>query len=112
MFQTLSNFLPALVWTILSGFILTGGDIMLRSWLQTKWSHGFEFTFLVYISGVFCMMMSFFQQNIALATVAAVILNAVGYLLFAYFYYGDTIGVWQIVGIVLGLIAFTIIELK
>ncbi len=85
---------------------------MLRSWLETKWKYGFEFTFLVYISGVFCMMMSFFQQNIAVATVAAVILNAVGYLLFAYFYYGDTIGTWQIAGIILGLVAFAILELK
>ena len=112
MLNALSNLLPAVVWTITSGIVLTAGDLVLRSWLPEKWSYGFELTFLIYIIGVLCMMMSFFQQNIALATVAAVVVNAVGYLLAVYVIYGDTISVWQGVGIFLGLVAFAILELS
>lgn len=112
MFIAISNLLPAVAWTLASGFILTVGDIILRSWLPEKWSYGFELTFLIYVLGVFCMMMSFFQQNIALATVAAVIINAVGYLLAVYLIYGDTISTWQAAGIFLGLVAFAILELS
>jgi drug/metabolite transporter (DMT)-like permease len=110
MVASVALFFPGLVWTLFSGVVLTVGDIILRSWIETKWAHGFELAFLVYVFGVFCMMMSFFHQNIAVGTVAAVVLNAVLYLVAAHFFFGDTIGAWQITGIVLGIIAFAILE--
>lgn len=111
MLIAISNLLPSAVWTIASGFVLTGGDFLLRSWLQTKWPYGFLFTFLVYVLGLLCMMMSFFQQNIAVATVAAVIINVVGYMILAHIFFGDTISLWKGIGIALGLLAFAILEL-
>lgn len=46
----------------------------------TKWFGGFWIVYLIYISGVFLMMLSFFQQNIAVTTVLTVALNAAIYL--------------------------------
>jgi hypothetical protein len=111
MFSVLSSFLPAIVWSVLSGVILTAGDVTLRFWFEAKWAHGFEVTFLLYMLGVFFMMMSFFEQNIAIATIAAIVLNAVGYLVAVYFIYGDSITLWQTVGVALGLIALAILEI-
>jgi hypothetical protein len=112
MFYTISNLLPAIAWSLLSGLVLTGGDIVLRMSFADKWTSGFYLTFMIYMLGIFFMMMSFFQQNIAVATVAAVIINAVGYLVVVYFLYGDTISMPQLAGIVLGLCAFAILELS
>ena len=112
MLNSISNLLPAIVWSLTSGIILTMGDIVLRSWFQTRWQHGFEIAFLIYSLGMFFMLMSFFQQNIAVATVAAVAINAIGYILLAYMIYGDVISHGQIVGIILGLAALAILELS
>ena len=107
----ISHLIPAAVWSIMSGLVLTAGDITLRTWLESKWPHGFELTFLIYILGLLCMMMSFFQQHIALATIAAVVMNAAVYIAVASLVFDDTINGMQIAGIVLGLVAFTLLEL-
>ena len=103
--------MPVILWTLTSGVFLTIGDIVLRIWLPDRWQFGFALVFSIYMLGIFCMMMSFFGQNIAIATVAAVLVNVVGYLLAAYFLFGDTISILQISGCSLGLIAIAILEL-
>lgn len=108
----ISNLLPVVAWTLLGGVVLTAGDILLREWLKSHFAYGFWAAFVVYGLGVLCMMMSFLRgQHIAVATIAAVIVNAVGYILVAHVLYGDSLRVWQVVGIVLGIVAFTILEL-
>src|SRR6185369_7356243 len=102
---------PAVGWTITSGIILTAGDLVLRQWLDTRWEGGFWLVFAIYMAGIFCMMMSFLSQNIAIATVAAIIANAVFYIVASYFIFGDTISALKIVGIVVGFVSFAILEL-
>ncbi len=56
------------------------------------------------------MMLSFFEKNIALATILVVIANAMSYLIVAYAMYGDTISYRQIIGLLFGIVAFIILE--
>lgn len=110
MLAGIAEVFPSIVWTALSGTLLTIGDVVLRLWFGKDVPYGFGIAFLLYAIGLLCMMMSFFGKNIAIATVAAVIINVVTYLLFSYIFYGDTLGVWKIIGIGLGLISIAILE--
>jgi hypothetical protein len=107
----LSNLIPAALWSVMSGIVLTAGDINLRTWLQYKWPYGFELTILIYVLGLLCMVMSFFQQHIAVATIAAIVMNAAIYIAVASYIFHDSMSGMQIAGIVLGLAAFAVLEL-
>lgn len=109
---TVSSLLSPVVWTLLSGIAYTAGDILLRIWFEEKFTLGFPFVFVIYMTGTFCMMMSFFGQNIAIATVAAIVVNVTLYVIAAYLLYGDPIHAWQVIGLVLGLVSLAILELS
>ena len=111
MLNSISTFLPTVAWTVITGILLTLGDLVLREWLDTRWPLGFWVVLTIYMVGTFCMMMSFFSQNIAVATVAAVVANAVGYVVASYFIFGDTISALKIMGMFAGIVSFAILEL-
>jgi drug/metabolite transporter (DMT)-like permease len=108
--QTISGFFPSLMWTILSGFFLTVGDLLLRSWIAHPWSYGFWVSFAVYIVSIFLAMMSFFGENIAIATLLIVMLNSITYLVATYYFYGDTIETRQIIGVFIGFCAIFLLK--
>ena len=110
--RALSGTLPPAYWALTSGLVLTLGDIVLRSWFETGWHYGCLTAFLIYMLGIICIMLSFFGKNIAVATVLAVISNAVMYLLISHWKWGDTISMQQGIGVALGLIAFAVLELS
>ena len=111
MITTISTLLPNIFWILLSGIFLTLGDIALRMWFASDLHNGFLTAFLLYMTGIFCMMMSFFEKNIAVATIATVLVNIIIYLLVSNYLYGDTINGWHLFGIILGCIAIIIFEL-
>lgn len=109
--QALSHLLPAAAWTLLAGCVWTGGDLLLRSWLHSRWEHGFALSFAVIITGTFFWMLGALQQNIAIAAVAAVLINVIGYIVAAHFLYGDTLGLLHGVAITVGLIVIAVLQL-
>lgn len=111
MLHAIALTLPPVVWTFACAAFLTVGDILFRTWLHSQWTAGFAVTFAFYAIGTLCMMMSFFGQGIAVATVAAVIANIVAYLLASWWLYGDAPNLMQIVGIILGFAVIAILEL-
>lgn len=112
MITTISTLLPNILWIFLSGTFLTLGDIALRMWFASDLRNGFLIAFLLYVTGIFCMMMSFFEKNIAVATIAAVLVNIIIYLAVSNYLYGDTLNGWHFFGIGLGFIAIIIFELR
>lgn len=108
--QTIASFFPSLIWTILSGLFLTVGDILLRSWIAHPWPYGFWVSFAVYVVSIFLAMMSFFGENIAIATLLIVILNTITYLIVTYYFYGDTIEPRQIIGVFVGFSAVFLLK--
>lgn len=105
-----SQALSPIMWIILGSTFLTAGDISFRYYIENHWSYGFIISFGIYTIGMFLMVMSFFGQNIAVATVIAILLNISGYLALAYFLFGDTIGVREGVGLILGFVAIYLLE--
>lgn len=103
--------LPSVAWTVLSGVAYTAGDIMLREWFAHHERGWFYLVFVIYMTGTACMMLSFFEQNIAIATVAAIVVNVIAYLAVAYFLYGDSVSPLQVFGILLGLASLAILEI-
>jgi len=111
MLTVIAASLPTIVWTLLSGILWTIGDLTMRSWIETKWPYGFEVSLLICMVGVFCVMMSCFQQNIAIATLSAIVVNVIGYLIGAFLIFGDILSITQGIGIFLGLLSVSILEL-
>lgn len=111
MVKSLAALLPALAWTGFSAFFLSTADITLRSWQKTPWPYGFTAAFLLYMIGMICMMLSFMRQNIAAASVAAVVANTSVFILASYFLYGDKITPMQGAGLLLGLVALALLEI-
>lgn len=110
MIKIVAQTLPSLTWTIIGGILLTVGDVALRSWFETHWKFGFTASFVIYVLGMLCMMMSFFGENIAIATVVMVLLNTILYLVISYYLYGDTLHTPQMIGIALGMVAIVFLK--
>ncbi|MFZ2586792.1 MAG: hypothetical protein WAZ18_01515 [Alphaproteobacteria bacterium] len=111
MMLTLANLLPSLAWTCLSASLLTLADILFRGWQLNPWPNGFGIIYIVYAIAIFFTMMSFFGENIAVATITLIIFNSVAYMLLAYGLYGDTLTPIQLTGISLGLAAIVVMKL-
>lgn len=109
--QSISALMPALGWMLFSAGLLTIGDVVFRVWLNQQFSFGFWAVLLVYVVGIFCLMLSFFGEHIAIAGAICIIANSVIYLVVAYLIYGDTISPWQMVGMVLGIAAIFAMQL-
>lgn len=83
----------------------------MRAWFAAPFRGGIALMFAICMTVTACMMLSFFGQNIALATVAAIVVNVMTYLAYAYVVFGDTVSAVHIAGLVLGLVAFALLEL-
>ena len=110
MLLSLSTLLPAAVWVVMSGLLLTVGDVLFRFGVGTHSGLLFAGAYVVYAVGVFSMTMSFFGQNIALATLAAILVNVIGITIVSLWYFGDEISLMQWAGIALGIAALFMLE--
>lgn len=107
----MANLLPTIYWSILSGVLLTFGDISMRFFIDKYEKYDlFLVTVFLYTFGVFCMMMSFFGKDIAVATVMAIIFNAVFLLLINNFYFNEPLSLMGYLGILVAFIAVIILE--
>lgn len=106
----IASLIAPIYWMVISSVFLTVGDIMFRWWLEQQWPHGFALSCGIYALGMFCLIMSFFGENIAIATVIGITLNVIFYLAYAYFAYGDTLSTKEIIGIFTGLAAIYLLE--
>ncbi len=105
-----SQLLPSLSWIIISSLFLTAGDISFRYYIENHWNMGFVVSFGIYMIGIFFLTMSFFGQNIAVATVIGILFNITTYLIFAYFLFGDMISIRESIGLLLGFAAIFLLE--
>lgn len=105
-----SQLLPPLMWIGLSSLFFTVGDIIFRFWIQNTANLHFLGGLIFVCIGMFCLAMSFPSQNIAVATVVAILLNITLYLIAAYFIFGEMITIRESVGLLLGFAAIYILE--
>jgi hypothetical protein len=110
MLQVISTFFPAVLRVLLSGVLLTTGDVVFRFGMNSHGSALFGVAYIIYAAGVFCMTMSFFGQNIAVATLAAVLVNMITIAVVSAWYFCDEISIIQWSGMGLGIIALLLLE--
>jgi len=101
-----------LVLVFMGGIVLTGGDILMRYWIDNHKVSLFVLGILIYVFGEILMALSFKYQNIAVASILTVIFNIIALSILSYFVFGDKLNLLAIVGITMGLISVTILEIS
>ena len=110
MLPTLAQLFPPIVWIVSGGLFLTLGDVIIRFWISSNWLPGFFLGFTMYLIGIFALIMSFFGQNIAVASVAIIIVNIATLTIVNAYFFNVHLSTIQYIGIVFGLVSFTILE--
>ena len=108
--MSISQLLPPIIWIGLSASFFTMGDIFFRFWYQSSSTLYFIIAFCISTTGIFFLSMSFPHQNIAVATVACILINITLYLIAAFLIFGDMITIKQSIGLLLGFAAIFILE--
>lgn len=99
------------------GTFLTIGDVSMKKWMLT-YSENF-FTdhlyyivgMIFYISGLTMFAFTLKHKNLAIATIMLVFFNVFTISIVGYFFFGERFSVTQIVGILVGLLSVTLLEI-
>lgn len=97
---------------IIGAFIDTVGDIIMKEWVINKNPWLFALGMFIYLVGLGFLAFSYNYKNIAVASVIFVILNVVALSLVSWFYFKEVLTPIQIVGIIVGIVAIFILEIK
>lgn len=103
---------PSLVWICGGGLLLTAGDVFMRYFVDSPDATRFFLTgFSLYIFGLLCLAFSYFGQEIAQASVAMILVNVITLIAVDVFIFNQAISSLGYFAIVLGIVAFVILEL-
>lgn len=100
------------MWVLLGGLLLTAGDVVIKYWIANAEHPGMLFGagYALYLIGVLCMIMSFFGQNIALATMAAILVNVISLTLVSSWIFNESVSVLGYLGLGIAFVALGLIE--
>ena len=104
--------MPAIVWLLLGGAILTAGDIVFKFWVEKPQQWLYAAGLAIYIVGLMFLVQSFKTQNIALASTVFVVFNVVTLALVSWFYFGEKLTPLAIAGVALALFSVGLLELN
>jgi len=103
------------LWYLMTGgTLLTAGDIVLKEWLTQRLPYAsalYGIGLALYVIALICLVESFRGMHIAAASVLLVVVNVVTLALASRFYFGESLTMSQIAGIILALCAIALIEL-
>lgn len=103
------NWFP-LVLLFFGGIILTAGDIVAKHWVETSKNYLFFTVLFLYLIGLVFLIFSFKYKNIAVASLIFVIFNITTLTMVSWFYFHERLTAVELVGIVLGLVAVSLLE--
>lgn len=101
----------AFILLLIGGIILTIGDIVMKKWVTNNNYVFYIVGLIVYLIGLNFLAQSFKYKNIAVASVIFVIFNVVTLSLVSWLYFKETLSLFQIIGIVLGICSVIILEI-
>jgi multidrug transporter EmrE-like cation transporter len=84
----------------------------MRYWIDNHLTYLFVLGIMVYVVGEVIMALSFRYQNIAVASILTVIFNILALSILSYFMFGDKLNLLAIIGIIMGLVSVTILEIS
>jgi hypothetical protein len=102
---------PAVFWICGGGLLLTAADIIMIYYLeQGRSGYVFAAAFLVYMLGMLCLCFSYFGEDIAMASIAIVLVNVITLAIVNAFFFGHVLTSLSYFAMALGAIAFVILE--
>lgn len=105
------NWIPIII-LLIGGIILTIGDIVMKKWVITNSNYLYIIGLTIYLIGLMFLVQSFKYKNIAAASVMFVIFNVTTLSIVSWLYFKEALTTTQIMGIIMGLIAISILELN
>jgi multidrug transporter EmrE-like cation transporter len=97
---------------LIGASIDTIGDIIMKQWVINKNPWLFCLGIFIYLIGLGFLAYSYNYKNIAVASAIFVILNIIALSLVSWFYFREALTPVQIIGIIVGIIAIFILEIK
>lgn len=93
------------------GVILTAGDIVMKKWVVNNSVFLFIAGLAIYLAGLVFLSFSFKYKNIAVASTIFVIFNIATLSIVSWLYFKETLSVYQLIGIALGICSIIFLEL-
>ncbi len=104
------QYLPFLL-LFIGGSVLTVGDIVMKKWVMDNSPFIFVAGLLIYLVGLIFLVLSYKYTNIAVASIILEIFNIVTLLIVSWFYFHETLNIYQCIGILLGISAIFFLEM-
>ncbi len=105
------NLLPIIL-IALSGIILTGGDLLMKTWVANGKQAFYFIGLIIYLIGLIFLAQSFKYKNIAIASLLVILFNVITLLFVSWLFYKETLSSIQLFGVLLGIVTVVILELN
>lgn len=99
-----------LILALIGGLVLTGGDILMKEWVETNSSYFFIFGLIIYIIGLVFLSFSFKYKNIAVASMIFVLFNIITLSIVSWFFFKEPLRRVELIGIMLGIFSIIVLE--
>ena len=100
-----------MVFLIIAGAFLVTGDLTFRFWLESGNRFLYFLGLIQYFAAMVLLVQSYRTHHIAIASVIMTILNASVVTLVLWRFFGDSLSVKQIIGMVLAVVGIVLLEL-
>jgi multidrug transporter EmrE-like cation transporter len=94
------------------GIVLTIGDIVMKEWVKNNQLLFYVLGLFIYLIGLIFLSQSFKFKNIAVASILLVLFNVITLTIVSIFFFKEAPSLKQGIGIALGLVAATLLELS
>ena len=95
----------------IGGSILTFGDIVMKKWVANNSIPVFITGLSIYLVGMVFLSLSYKYKNIAVASTIFVLFNIITLSIVSWLYFRETLSIYQIIGITLGLSSILFLEM-
>ena len=99
-----------LILVLIGGLILTIGDIFMKEWTHSNNWTTFFIGLFTWCIGLVFLAFSFKYKNIGIASLIFTLSNVITLTLFSWLYYKEALTLYQIIGMILGVIAVIFLE--
>jgi multidrug transporter EmrE-like cation transporter len=100
-----------LLLVLIGGVILTIGDVFMKQWSSNNSWLTFAIGLLTWSVGLVFLAFSFKYKNIAVASLIFSLSNVIFLTLLSWLYYKETLTTYQIIGMLIGIVAVIFLEL-
>jgi len=100
-----------LLLVLIGGVILTIGDVFMKQWSSNNSWITFAIGLLTWSVGLVFLAFSFKYKNIAVASLIFSLSNVIFLTLLSWLYYKETLTTYQIIGMLIGIVAVIFLEL-